>query len=102
MPANLQSSTLFPYTTLFRSKRFSLDAIVAAMRRGVPVTRRPPPPPEVERCEPSVAAFAIVAQIGLTYFFTAVRSEEHTSELQSPYDFVCRRLLEKNKYSMSS
>src|SRR5207247_2045858 len=53
-------------------KRFSLDAISAAMGRGVPVTRRLPAPPEVERCEPSLAAFAIVAQIGLTCLFTAV------------------------------
>src|SRR5437867_5469244 len=32
-------------------------------------------------------------------WFTAPRSEEHTSELQSPYDLVCRLLLEKKKYT---
>jgi len=52
-------------------KRFSLDAIVERMRRGVVVTRRPPTPPAAERCEPSLAALVIVAQIGLIYFFTA-------------------------------
>src|SRR6266516_6824140 len=57
-------STLFPYTTLFRS------------RAG---RRRPPGRPG-----PSTAA-------------GARRSEEHTSELQSPYDLVCRLLLEKKK-----
>src|SRR6266516_6756165 len=57
-------STLFPYTTLFRS---SHPRSAARSRR----TRRPRPRPG--------------------------RSEEHTSELQSPYDLVCRLLLEKKK-----
>src|SRR5438876_7876229 len=59
-------STLFPYTTLFRS-------IVEA---------------------PSLAAFT--AFIGYTPS-CAMRSEEHTSELQSPVHLVCRLLLEKKK-----
>jgi predicted DCC family thiol-disulfide oxidoreductase YuxK len=61
---------------LAMGKHFSLDAIVAAMKRGVPVTRRGAVPPEVGRCEPSVAAFAIVAQLVLTYFFTAAARSE--------------------------
>src|SRR5437867_5131099 len=60
-------STLFPYTTLFRSGR-------GASAR-LPVRRR---------------ARERVARLG-------PRSEEHTSELQSPYDLVCRLLLEKKK-----
>src|SRR5207248_2521333 len=37
-------------------------------------------------------------ECGLTYFlYVWMRSEEHTSELQSPYDLVCRLLLEKKK-----
>ena len=48
-------------------RRFSVDA----MRRGIPVTRRLPAV-EVERCEPSVAAFAIVVQIGLVCLFVAL------------------------------
>src|SRR5437867_7259804 len=56
-------STLFPYTTLFRSS-------------GTRPARRPISP----RRSPG-------GEIG--------RSEEHTSELQSPYDIVCRLLLEK-------
>src|SRR5437867_8757546 len=61
-------STLFPYTTLFRSllPREALTAIHWTHR-----------------------VFALV--------LVAVRSEEHTSELQSPYDLVCRLLLEKKK-----
>src|SRR5437867_8005525 len=62
-------STLFPYTTLFRSS-------VNRRARGQPRVRRSAP-----RGPPDGAA----------------RSEEHTSELQSPYDLVCRLLLEKKK-----
>src|SRR5690349_22237693 len=57
-------STLFPYTTLFRSQR--------GRRHEVRAFRRPPRRP-------------------------APRSEEHTSELQSRRDLVCRLLLEKKK-----
>src|SRR2546421_2294537 len=65
-------STLFPYTTLFRSRRRSVgDALF-----------RLAPPPEVTR-ERRLPARA--------------RSEEHTSELQSRSDLVCRLLLEKKK-----
>src|SRR5437867_9203691 len=63
-------STLFPYTTLFRSRRAS---------RVLPVPVSP--------CSRMVE--------------TGTRSEEHTSELQSPYDLVCRLLLEKKKIDLS-
>src|ERR1022692_894960 len=59
-------STLFPYTTLFRSP-------CRQRRRRSPHSRDPTP------------------------FWTARRSEEHTSELQSPCNLVCRLLLEKKK-----
>src|SRR5574339_817356 len=58
-------STLFPYTTLFRS-----DDVVKLSR-------------DYERAQQELAE--------------AMRSEEHTSELQSPGDLVCRLLLEKKK-----
>src|SRR5256885_13146435 len=61
-------STLFPYTTLFRSKWSRL----ATSRRS---TRKP----------------------ALRYAHDGFRSEEHTSELQSPCNLVCRLLLEKKK-----
>src|SRR5437867_8519682 len=77
-------STLFPYTTLFRSQHaaFELDLAKAVLRDHL-------------------LAFAH-AGLGREHFAVLVlagvfRSEEHTSELQSPYDLVCRLLLEKKK-----
>src|SRR3712207_8001808 len=81
-------STLFPYTTLFRSLAIDrLDGLLA--RRGssvafvVPTAQAPLPPPESE-------LLALLAEVE-----TAGRSEEHTSELQSRQYLVCRLLLEK-------
>src|SRR5256885_11476534 len=67
-------STLFPYTTLFRS--ISLAGSGGRVSAGRWTFRTNPSPS-------SVADFA--------------RSEEHTSELQSPCNLVCRLLLEKKK-----
>src|SRR5256885_6990264 len=67
-------STLFPYTTLFRSSR----------------RRRPSPRPGRRAGASSSTAQAIRAS-------WRRRSEEHTSELQSPCNLVCRLLLEKKK-----
>src|SRR5438067_3919137 len=66
-------STLFPYTTLFRS------------------------------CRPALGGFTTTAlgsgSVGSTSSaLPAMRSEEHTSELQSRFDLVCRLLLEKKKH----
>src|SRR5256885_7771405 len=61
-------STLFPYTTLFRSMKLALMAGLLLMLLGAPLQRN--------ACD---------------------RSEEHTSELQSPCNLVCRLLLEKKK-----
>src|SRR5207248_5708358 len=62
-------STLFPYTTLFRSLLL----------------------------EHQEAAVAVVVELGHHRPIGIERSEEHTSELLSPYDLVCRLLLEKKK-----
>src|SRR2546426_6174615 len=69
-------STLFPYTTLFRSPALRLEAEARhrASRRSSERTLRCPD----ACCSPK-------------------RSEEHTSELQSPCNLVCRLLLEKKK-----
>src|SRR6202167_6444445 len=71
------SSTLFPYTTLFRSRSAKrLASGKSVYFRGAataPIARKPP----------------------------ELRSAEHTSELQSPGDLVCRLLLAKNKTSHS-
>src|SRR5258708_10486184 len=77
-------STLFPYTTLFRS-----GIVDAAMHAGQRLG--------IVRAQPGVgpiAALSVAARI-------MKRSEEHTSELQSPDHLVCRLLLEKKKtYAM--
>src|SRR5256885_6008819 len=68
-------STLFPYTTLFRSP-------LAAVRRRIPASSQP--------------------HVGAGHARSRCangRSEEHTSELQSPCNLVCRLLLEKKKNS---
>src|SRR5438034_7756821 len=74
------SSTLFPYTTLFRSHHG--DAAVALERQ---LRREQAEEHDAHRIE-------IGAAVDL-----APRSEEHTSELQSHSDLVCRLLLEKKK-----
>src|SRR5256885_11080671 len=83
-------SPLFPYTPLFRS---SPPRTGSTPPRALPPrssgTRRPPSP-----C-PS-AQYVISARFGSTPPSVGVeRSEEHTSELQSPCNLVCRLLLEK-------
>src|SRR5436189_3729902 len=71
-------STLFPYTTLFRSLRF-------------------PSPMEGARTNLSVTVLKLQFTITSKISSFAARSEEHTSELQSPMYLVCRLLLEKKK-----
>src|SRR5438094_3396666 len=80
------TSTLFPYTTLFRSRRVGghgedsgradedLGQVVGGIVRQ-----------SLDQAEATVV------------LSPRRRSEEHTSELQSPYDLVCRLLLEKKK-----
>src|SRR3712207_6963076 len=81
-------STLFPYTTLFRSGDFLFvnkalyGAEVPILKARLPAVREP------ERNDILV--------------FDSVRSEEHTSELQSRQYLVCRLLLEKKKQTTSA
>src|SRR5260221_5180205 len=65
-------STLFPYTTLFRSR--NIFRVVDDLKTGVSSLQ--------------IQSVNVVMEL---------RSEEHTSELQSHSDLVCRLLLEKNK-----
>src|SRR5947207_11534952 len=80
-------STLFPYTTLFRSVVGSgAQALIKARGWG-----------EARELWPSAAnALALPASLR-TLAPKPLRSEEHTSELQSHSDLVCRLLLEKKK-----
>src|SRR5437868_13299437 len=77
-------STLFPYTTLFRSRKSEGDWMVAAAAL--------------------VASSRVKARLrSMTGDYRAQgagRSEEHTSELQSRFDLVCRLLLEKKKHNV--
>src|SRR5205807_9192833 len=83
-------STLFPYTTLFRSQ-----AVTLARRDSIGPKIRSP---EKQRGY-DFALLRIVVEFGLSLdlFLNEPRSEEHTSELQSPCNLVCRLLLEKKK-----
>src|SRR5690349_23489631 len=77
-------STLFPYTTLFRSVGSPIVGVVAGTARTLPAFTPPAHRTQVwSRQHPSRSG--------------SRRSEEHTSELQSRRDLVCRLLLEKKK-----
>src|SRR3712207_8722320 len=82
-------STLFPYTTLFRSAIVAGDAL-PVLRAG---RRIPVPLATARRCYDHLAGRAGVAMAEALQR----RSEEHTSELQSRQYLVCRLLLEKKK-----
>src|SRR5258706_8721214 len=78
-------STLFPYTTLFRSR---VVAEFTGMRNGV---KRPT----------QLAGSGVVSANIAWGRYSRLRSEEHTSELQSLTNLVCRLLLEKKKSNVT-
>src|SRR5688572_32188903 len=80
-------STLFPYTTLFRSADFLLDPFHPGAINRIGVVP-----------EPLMVALAGQLNVSLGQErMRSRRSEEHTSELQSQSNLVCRLLLEKKK-----
>src|SRR2546430_9991743 len=90
-------STLFPYTTLFRSEvlficatdEHGTPAELAAHEAGLPID---------EYCaQMHVLQRDLGNRFGLSFDHFGRRSEEHTSELQSQSNLVCRLLLEKKK-----
>src|SRR2546426_6299100 len=86
-------STLFPYTTLFRSVNGHVSRIDPSVQNGtvtVDVTITDALP---QGARPDLSVDGTVTLENLK----DVRSEEHTSELQSPCNLVCRLLLEKKK-----
>src|SRR3989454_1930830 len=93
-------STLFPYTTLFRSlwnpaarPRGGIVVVdITLFRRDILVG--PSSAGRTVRVGEGYRPISLVGPDGRT---VAVRSEEHTSELQSPCNLVCRLLLEKKK-----
>src|SRR5260370_26217946 len=81
-------STLFPYTTLFRS----LESLVAG------TSDSPDGPTDQPRTMTNIVYQTLVPSYTVMFvFFIVNRSEEHTSELQSHLNLVCRLLLEKKK-----
>src|SRR2546430_6862632 len=78
-------STLFPYTTLFRSVAIEMATLTTVLMVGIYRTH--------EALEAAWKYF-ILGSVGIAL---ALRSEEHTSELQSQSNLVCRLLLEKKK-----
>src|SRR5258708_21088837 len=84
-------STLFPYTTLFRSFETSVTA-AAARDRVTNLFGQHVSPAVVDRL------LATLTDPPSEMRRVCVRSEEHTSELQSPDHLVCRLLLEKKKH----
>src|SRR5688572_30937127 len=96
MPTPPPRSTLFPYTTLFRSRRRHHHALLLPALRLQRVRRwnrshalraaeHRSDQAALQPCDPGGVS-------------TDERSEEHTSELQSQSNLVCRLLLEKKKY----
>src|SRR5256885_8919699 len=84
-------STLFPYTTLFRSIQLSVDSKVqyfAYQKLKEQV---------IAHKAKAGSVVVMDAHTGELLALANYRSEEHTSELQSPCNLVCRLLLEKKK-----
>src|SRR3712207_8074781 len=87
-------STLFPYTTLFRS----IQLVSASEKRPWSRTTGLPSPSSYQTSSaPSGALNRCSVEELATGLHPTIRSEEHTSELQSRQYLVCRLLLEKKK-----
>src|SRR5690242_21627865 len=92
IPRRPPASTLFPYTTLFRSLVLRIAGVIALRRRAL---RKP-------LLEGGLMVLHAVLFFGALFVLLPwpsvllfLRSEEHTSELQSHVNLVCRLLLEK-------
>src|SRR5256885_8402561 len=95
-------STLFPYTTLFRSvvahghgRQIAEHVLADRVVRGVRLVVR------LLAVDDSRAVRRLTVQVIDGQALLLARSEEHTSELQSPCNLVCRLLLEKKKQCIS-
>src|SRR5690242_21260549 len=93
-------STLFPYTTLFRSAgiRAQIPGLQSTLEQdldglGVLVGRKP----ESITARPGTLTALTLPEVQPGLPSDLIRSEEHTSELQSHVNLVCRLLLEKKK-----
>src|SRR5256885_3374573 len=96
-------STLFPYTTLFRSGTAPFPGVLDCMRRLIGDGKRLVLLSNAPRRADDVVRR--IARIGVPeglYHGVMSRSEEHTSELQSPCNLVCRLLLEKKNKNIEN
>src|SRR2546426_6402954 len=83
-------STLFPYTTLFRSALLSATVVSPLAGQGDAEQ-------QLRETLAGVKGVRVWVDIANAFHTSQRRSEEHTSELQSPCNLVCRLLLEKKK-----
>src|SRR2546426_5474017 len=90
-------STLFPYTTLFRSLRQRTSGALSGSEHLKEAARL-----AMRRVEERGGGAMVRAAQRAATTFNHLRSEEHTSELQSPCNLVCRLLLEKKKIAERS
>src|SRR5256885_9420381 len=90
-------STLFPYTTLFRSLQKS--QVLRGVVDGEDLCGRHAARPRAQK--PRTSTAKVLTSIGFCMNPSKPRSEEHTSELQSPCNLVCRLLLAKKYTSFS-
>src|SRR2546430_13718208 len=90
-------STLFPYTTLFRSPVPARRLPAQALRRAASLEGRHAARGAAGRPEGRMNLYAKLQQRKDNPL--RIRSEEHTSELQSQSNLVCRLLLEKKKHT---
>src|SRR5438874_6910588 len=90
-------STLFPYTTLFRSSLRARALRTTCPRYGPLYLARPD-----QLCHQSTVKASFRSMRSKLVGPRQVRSEEHTSELQSRRDLVCRLLLEKKKQEVTA
>src|SRR5256885_12214443 len=90
-------STLFPYTTLFRSRAYAGIVMIGRthLQDATPLTLGQMISGWVAQLDETMAGVraTLPGLYALALGGTAVRSEEHTSELQSPCNLVCRLLL---------
>src|SRR5207248_10566401 len=101
-PPSPPSPSLFPYTTLFRSVALQADALdflgdattygisLAAIGTSIQIRARAA---ILKAFSLSAMALWVLGSTAYHVLILGIRSEEHTSELQSPYDLVCRLLL---------
>src|SRR5260221_2351426 len=92
-------STLFPYTTLFRSLEY-FDMLREDMPELAAIGRMKQLAGQFTRGLQGGALFRTAMYH--SHSVTEIKSEEHTSELQSHSDLVCRLLLEKKKHTSSA